>query len=160
MKNFVQVYKFELREGEELGELVRNIHQSLARHRERTNKSMFLRGIFKGFVITQDLENGQFLRMTLKRDKQGLIELGESVAVRQAFVPIGSKGKTEKNEELDFVKLVELPEMMLVMEDGEVTDASIEEMKVVAKTMSEASSNPPEMLELEIQQNLWGKILK
>ena len=111
MSQFIEVKKFDLKEGEELMDVVRNIQISLARHREKTNKSVYLQGIFKGFIITRDFENGRHFKMTLKRDKEGDIELGESIEVRQVFVPVDQK--KEKAEGEDHTPQAETIEAMI-----------------------------------------------
>ena len=77
-----------LLEGEELMEFIDKVQGALAQHRQKTETSTFLRGIFKGFIITRDFENGKFFQHKLSRDGEGLIKLGPAIEVRQAFVPV------------------------------------------------------------------------
>jgi hypothetical protein len=135
MRHFVEIQKFNLLEGEELMSVVRRIHDALTQHRQRTNKSIFLSGIFKSFIIVRDLENGRLFKMDMKRDGEGNIELGDSEEVRQVYVPI--KAKEQKSEE----------------DDTSLAEAQVDAMLEVAE-----KSEAPQYLEVP-KDNIWKGIL-
>lgn len=143
---FIQVEKLDLREGEELQEFISSVWKALTRHRERTNRSLMLRGIFEDHVVTKDVENGRLFKMQFKRDKGGFIEFGETQEVRQTFVPVK---RTEKNSDAaEVFKAVELPAgLTVILEDGEPTQASLASVAEVAKACEERSA--PEYVALK-----------
>lgn len=113
-----------LEEGEELGDFVNKVFDALAQHRQKAERSVFLRGIFKGFIITRDFENGKFFQMKLSRDKEGLIKLGDPIHVRQTFVPV--MAKVEKSEDApDQLQSIELPPTLVIVKGGKLTAESI-----------------------------------
>lgn len=93
----VSIAKVKLQEGEELMDFVNKVMEAVAQNRQKTQRSLFLRGIFKGFIIMRDFESGKFMQAKLTRDKEGLVKLGDPFEVRQTFVPIASA--VDKSEE-------------------------------------------------------------
>jgi len=95
----IAVAKVKLQEGEELMDFVQKVMEAVSQQRQKTQRSMFVRGIFKGFVIMRDFESGNFFQSKLTRDKEGLVKLGDPFAVRQTFVPIAEKVAKSEGEE-------------------------------------------------------------
>ena len=98
-----------LQEGEELMDFVNKVQDAVAQQREKLQRSVFLNGIFKGFVITRDFESGKFFQSKLGRGTDGLIKLGDPIEVRQTFVPVTQVAKAEGDDEpeieIDFVEV-------------------------------------------------------
>jgi hypothetical protein len=94
MREFVQVQKIDLLDGEELMELAKKVMAAITQHKGRLNKSLALRGIFKDHIVVRDMESGKLFRMNMKRDDAGAVLLDSMDEVRQVFVP--AKTKAEK----------------------------------------------------------------
>jgi hypothetical protein len=90
-----------LEEGEELMDFVNKVQDAVAQQREKLQRSVFLNGIFKGFVIMRDFESGKFFQSKLGRGPDGLIKLGDPIEVRQTFVPVTQVAKAEGEEEIE-----------------------------------------------------------
>lgn len=94
----IEIFKFDLKDGEELGQVVRALQDAVSRFRQRTDKSVFLSGIFNKFIITRDVESGKSFSVPFKRNSDGDIELGDPVEVRQVFVPVSNKQEKATGE--------------------------------------------------------------
>jgi hypothetical protein len=150
MKNLIEVNKVELRDGEELQQFIGGVIKALGQHRQKTNKSLALRGIFKGFVIAQDMENGKFFRMQVSRDDAGLFAVGKGEEVRQAFVPV--RQKAEK---------AETQEPTLVAVNGEVSEVQVESEHVLKmiETIAAAAEDAPKVVEIvEQKPSVWTNL--
>lgn len=145
MTNFVQVNKVELREGEELQSFIGSVIKALAQHKQKTNKSLMLAGIFKGFIVTRDIEKGTFFKVEMARSEDGLFKLGKVQEVRQAFVPVTQK--KEKAEE---------QEPTLVAVNGDVQEISLDSdtTQQVIKSLADAIEEGVEIHPVE-EPNLW-----
>lgn len=136
----MEIAKVDLKDGEELMDFVNQIRESLTQHGQQTNKSLFLHGIYKGFVIVKDRESGLLFKLEVGRDDQGTLKLGEATPVRQAFVPLSTQ-KTESET--------------LVAVDGETLSVPAPQSDVVEllKSLSEA---PAEVYKVPLRkQDKW-----
>lgn len=93
MSEHIEIQKFELREGEELHGFIDEVLKALARHRKKADRSLALRGIFKGHVVARDVESGRFYQVAMSRGDNGEIELGDAAEVRQVWVPVRREEK-------------------------------------------------------------------
>lgn len=128
-----------LEEGEELMDFVNKVMDAVSTHRQKTQRSVFLRGIFKGFIITRDFESGKFFQHKLGRDKEGLVKLGDPVEVRQTFVPVASKAAVEKGEGDEF-RTVEMPAALVMLKGEKLTQESTELIESVCADIMDADT--------------------
>jgi len=98
-QQIVEVYKIDLKDGEELGELPGKIIQALGRFKTKLSRSLILTHIYKDHVITLDCETRKKFRLSLSRDENGNIQLGEPEEVKAVFVPIKNLKKDEGGSE-------------------------------------------------------------
>lgn len=96
---FVEVYKIELSEGEELNELPNKIVQALGRFKSKLSRSLILTHIYKDHIITMDCETRKKFRLELSRDENGNVKLGEPEEVKAVFVPVKNLKKDEAESE-------------------------------------------------------------
>lgn len=123
-----------LQEGEELMDFVNKVMDAVAQHRQKTERSVFLTGIFKGFIITRDLESGKFFQMKLGRDKEGLIKLGDPIEVRQTFVPVTQQALKSEGDE---ITTVEFPPLILTVKSGKITDEAVDSINAFLEDMAQ-----------------------
>lgn len=147
-----------LQDGEELMDFVNKVFDAVGQHRQKTERSLFLRGIFKGFIIMRDFESGKLFQSKLSRDNSGLIKLGDAVEVRQTFTPVSaSVSKSDDSE--DTFKAVELPPTTVLLKDGKLTSESIEALEGICKS---ANGEVPDFDFVEVAKSkaqLWDGIV-
>ncbi len=149
----VEISKVELLEGEEMQTLIKKIQDAITQGKGKTNKSLFLHGIFKDHIITRDWETHKFFKMELSRDGEG-VKLSSSTEVRQAFVPIGQK--VEKAEDQ--------PSCTVAISSSKAPGAvEVIVVKADAKTVfdlldSAISDEEPKFQDMA-KENIWGGIL-
>ena len=94
----IEVQKAELIEGEELRDFIGKVFEAIHASKAKLERSLSLHGIYKGFVITRDMESGGFLRHDMTR-KGAAVELSDPVEVAQKFVPIEAAGDNKDAKE-------------------------------------------------------------
>lgn len=149
----VEINKVELLDGEELQTLVKKVVDAITQGKGKTNKSLFLNGIFKDHVITRDWETGKFFKMEMARDGDAITLTG-SAEVRQAFVPVGQK--VEKAEDqlsctvaISSEKVGEEATVIVVKADA----------KTVADLLADAISDEAPNFQDVAKESIWGGIL-
>lgn len=128
-----------LQEGEELMDFVNKVMDAVSTHRQKVDRSVFLRGIFKGFIITRDFESGKFFQMKLSRAPDGLIKLGDPIEVRQAFVPVVQAAAKSEDDDS---KLIELPSVTVMTKGGALTPEAIDSLQEIVKGMVGTHEDP------------------
>lgn len=147
-----------LQDGEELMDFVNKVFDAVGQHRQKTDKSLFLRGIFKGFIIMKDFESGKLFQSKLSRDNAGLIKLGDAVEVRQTFTPITAAVAKSEGDEND-LRSVEIPPTIVMLKGGNLTAESIEMLEDIIKA---TGGEVPELEYLEVAKRtepFWGGVV-
>lgn len=163
-ERFIEVQKnLPLRDGEELGQLINALHDAVAKHRDKTNKSVFLSSIFNRFVVLRDVESGKFFKAEYKRDGDGEIEFSELQEVRQAWVPVRTEEKRATTKAAlppdQTTRVVEVPSLFLVLEKGELTSESKGMLERVAKTILDKSGDVDTEYMRHEKTDLWKGLL-
>lgn len=186
-KLFVEVNKVEMPEGMEMLDFGGTIMGMLAQAKAKLKKSLMLIGIYNDHIVTKDRETGKLFKMSLAT-KDGEIDLGEPVEVRQQFIEV--KAKTEKKvkkvdvetgetnghkhtatvDEAGNGKTNEVEGHYHEIAEGVVAEADghkhslerPEEMGDKGKDKATKSEDAPEYIELPVQKsaNLWSDIIR
>lgn len=153
----VEIRKVDLMEGEELQELVKRVIGALGQQKAKLKKSLFLHGIFKDHVIARDFETGAFFKMDMAR-KGEEVTLSNMTKVVQTFVAAGAAVKKSEDQQAQPLQVVEVPAMLVTLEDGKLTESSIQNIQEVTK--SEVQEG--QFLDADQQapkESIWGNVL-
>jgi hypothetical protein len=153
----IEVVKAEqLQDGEELHDFIGAVLKAVREKRHSSGQSLFLIGIYKGFVVTKNHESGRMFKLSMTRRDDGAVDLGDMVMVRQSFVEM--KQATEKAaEQQGDLKVVQLPSCTVVIDKGKLTEDSAAILKSLAETIVEGEPET-EIVKMD-GGSLWEGIL-
>lgn len=149
-KTKVEIRKVELLDGEEMHQFGSKVAKAV----RAIMDNAYLYGIYKDHVILREWRTGNFIRMDLRREGEG-VQLSNSQKVRQTFVPISSSVKKSDKGEM---RTIQIPSMLLLAEGDQLSESSIAELQNIAKS-AETIEGVSGFVELKEDKAFWGNLI-